>query len=115
MNRNALILAALLGLFAMAATGCVSVHRVTITDAPRKSVSFESPDAMRTFYDALLARRFPKTRKPSQIIAGQTLYTREIRPSANVAFNTGVAAADTNADGVISLREAEAYASIPAR
>ena len=115
MNKNALILTAFLGLAAMAASGCVSVHKVTIKDAPRRAVGFESAEAVRTFYDALLAKYLPLERKPSRIIAGQTLYTWETRLSSNAAFNQGVIVADTDGDGVISMREATAYESSPAR
>lgn len=113
MNSN--LLAVCLGLAGLALTGCVSVHKVTIQDAPRKAIEFESADAMRTFYDALLARLLPVERKPSRIIAGQTLYTRETKLSGNMAFNRAVTAADADGNGLISQAEATAYASRPGR
>lgn len=95
-------------------TGCVSVHKVSHTDAPRTNVKFESLAAAGTFYDALLVSRFPGAGKHSKLLVGQTLYTRETRPSANVMFNTAAATADLNADGTILESEAEAFAhSLP--
>lgn len=109
--KSAPIQCAVLGLFCLALTGCVSVHKVAIKDAPRRDMAFESPEAVRVFYDALLSRRYPKDDKPSRVTAGQTLYTRETRPSANVAFNDGASQADVDANGMITVQEARVFAS----
>lgn len=112
MDKYTIILAVGFAVASTAFTGCVSVHKVTIKDAPRKNVAFESSRAMQTFYDALLAKHLPKDGKPSRVRVGETLYTWETRFSSNLAFNDGVAAADTDGDGVISEREATTYASV---
>jgi hypothetical protein len=93
------------------ATGCVAVHKVRYNDAPRTNVEFESLAAAHTFYDKLLARNFPISGKRSKLLIGQTIYTKETRPSANVVFNAGAAAADMNGDEMISESEARAFAS----
>jgi hypothetical protein len=98
-------------LMMLLATGCVSVHKVRYKDVPRTNVQFESLTAAGTFYDALLARKFPTSGKPSKLLVGQTLYKEETRPSANVVFNTGIAAADINGDATISESEARSFAS----
>jgi len=110
MNRTPLTLAVVLTVATSLITGCVSVHKVAIKDAPRAAVSFESAEAMQTFYSAVLAKHFPTDGKPSRIIAGQTLYTWETRPSSNVVFNDAVAAADSDGNKVVSESEATTYA-----
>jgi hypothetical protein len=92
-------------------TGCVAVHKVHYKDAARRDVRFESLKASSTFYDALLAKKFPAQGKPSRIILGQTLYTWETRPSANFVFNSAVTAADLNQDELISDFEADTFAA----
>lgn len=113
MKKTALTFAVYLTITATVVTGCVSVHKVSIKDAPRKNVRFESAEAMQTFYDTLLAKHFPKDGKPSRVRVrvGETLYTSETRPSSDVAFNDGITVADTDGDGVVSEREARTYAS----
>jgi hypothetical protein len=92
-------------------TGCVAVHKVHYKDATRKEVHFESLNASSTFYDALLAKKFPSQGKQSRILLGQTLYTRETLHSANVIFNSAVAVADLDQDAIISDTEAHSYAA----
>ena len=92
-------------------TGCVAVHKVHYKDATRTDVRFESLKASSTFYDALLAKKFPPPGKDSRILLGQTLYTRETRQSANVVFNSAVAVADVNQDAIISDSEAKLFAA----
>ena len=92
-------------------TGCVAVHKVHYKDATRTDVRFESLKASSTFYDALLAKKFPAQGKDSRILLGQTLYTRETRHSANVVFNSAVAVADLNQDAIISDAEANLFAA----
>ena len=91
-------------------TGCVAVHKVHYEDATRTNVRFESLNASSTFYDALLAKKFPSQGKDSRVLLGQTLYTRETRHSANVVFNSAVAVADVNHDTIISDTEANFFA-----
>jgi hypothetical protein len=110
MKNHTSILVVGLAVISTAFVGCVSVHKVTIEDAPRHHVSFESAQAMQIFYDTLLAHHLPAGGKPSRVRVGETVYTREMRPSSNVAFNTGVAIADTDTNGVISTAEATSYA-----
>jgi hypothetical protein len=109
MNATPLILAAVTAstLF----TGCVAVHKVHYTDATRTDVRFESLKASSTFYDALLAKKFPSQGKHSRILLGQTLYTWETRHSANVIFNSAVTVADLNQDAIISDTEAHSFAA----
>jgi formate-dependent phosphoribosylglycinamide formyltransferase (GAR transformylase) len=109
MNKSPLARAVSLAMATSLITGCVSVHKVAIKDAPRTTVSFESAEAMQTFYTAVLARHFPNDGKPSRVVAGQTLYTWETRPSSNVVFNDAVAAADSDGDKVISESEATTF------
>ena len=92
-------------------TGCVAVHKVHYKDATRADVSFESLKASNTFYDALLAKKFPSQGKDSRILLGQTAYTSETRDSANVVFNSAVAVADLNQDNMISDIEAHSFAA----
>jgi hypothetical protein len=92
-------------------TGCVAVHKVHYKDATRTDVRFESLEASSTFYDALLAKKFPPPGKDSRILLGQTLYTSETRHSANVVFNTAAAVADLNQDAIISDSEAHSFAA----
>ena len=92
-------------------TGCLAVHKVHYKDTARTDVRFESVKASSTFYDALLAKKFPSQGKPGRIILGQTLYTRETRPSANLVFNSAVTAADVNQDALISEFEADTFAA----
>jgi hypothetical protein len=96
-------------------TGCVAVHKVHYKDATRTDVRFESLEASSTFYDALLAKKFPPPGKDSRILLGQTLYTSETRPSANVVFNSAVAVADLNQDAIISDAEANLFAAAKSR
>ena len=109
MNATPLILAAVTTSTLL--TGCVAVHKVHYKDATRTDVSFESLKASSTFYDALLAKKFPAQGKDSRILLGQTLYTRETRHSANVIFNSAVAVADLNQDTIISDAEAHSFAA----
>jgi hypothetical protein len=109
--NSSLSFALFVAIAATTITGCVSVHRVTIKDAPRNKVRFESAKATRIFYDALLAKHLPSSGKQSGVVLGQTVYRPETRPSPNVAFNDGVVVADSDADGVVSEREARQYAS----
>jgi hypothetical protein len=109
MNPTLLILAAVTTSTLL--TGCVAVHKVHYEDATRTDVRFESLQASSTFYDALLAKKFPSQGKHSRILLGQTLYTREKRDSANVIFNLAVAAADLNQDTIISDTEAHSFAA----
>jgi hypothetical protein len=113
MKKATITLAVCLAFASAALTGCVSVHKVTIKDAPRKTVRFESAETMRPFYEAILVKHFPKDGKPSRVRVGNTLYTWETRPSADVVFNDAVTAADTDGDGVISALEAGKYTSHP--
>jgi len=92
-------------------TGCVAVHKVHYKDARRADVRFESVGASNTFYDALLAKKFPSDGKHSRILLGQTLYTWETRDSANVIFNSAAAVADLNQDAIISDTEAHSFAA----
>ncbi len=111
MKKISIIHTVCLALASMAVAGCVSVHKVTIEDAPHKTVRFESAETMQTFYEALLVKHFPKDGKPSELLVGNTLYTRETRPSANVVFNQAVLAADIDGDGIITAQEASRYTS----
>ena len=95
----------------MLLTGCLAVHKVHYSDATRTDARFESLKASNTFYEALLARKFPSDGKPSRILFGQTLYSSETRPSANVVFNSAAAAADLNHDAFITEREANTFAT----
>ena len=109
MNATLLILAAMTTSTLL--TGCVAVHKVHYEDATRTDVRFESLKASSTFYDALLAKTFPAQGKDSRILLGQTLYTWEMRHSANVIFNSAVALADLNHDAIISDTEAHSFAA----
>jgi hypothetical protein len=111
MKTSTLTLPGLVIIAAAATTGCVSVRKVAIDDSPRKNVRFESVETMQLFYDAILVQRFPLERKPSRVQVGQTLYSSERRPSANVVFNEAAEVADINHDGVISAQEVHTYVS----
>lgn len=96
------------------ATRCVSITKLPLADEPRRQVRFESNAAMETFHDGLLARRFPREGRYSSISFGITPYNPSTRSPSNVAFNQAVISADTNHNGTISEREANAYAASPA-
>jgi len=100
-------------------TGCVSVKRYTYQDAPKSDMRFESLAAATTFYDALLAKKFP-TQQQSKGPHGDVTISlpmpymqyRQTRTSANVLFNEAATKADANHDGVISEEEARVYAQV---
>ena len=109
MNQTKFLALCVVGFASLTLLGCIAVRKVRYDDAPRTSVQFDSAEASSTFYDAILARKFPSSGKGSRILVGQTLYSSETRPSANVLFNAAVTATDANRDGMISTAEAQAF------
>jgi hypothetical protein len=94
-------------------TSCVTVRTTYYKNAARVRVRFESLRATRTFYDALIVRRFPAYEGRGNVcLAIDAPYSWKTTESADVIFNKAIAMADTNHDGVISEREAKAYASV---
>jgi hypothetical protein len=91
------------------ATGCVT--RTTVTDAPRKSVHFESAGGAQTFYDAYLTSAYPSSSRGSLAVGVPLPYYHRTQTSENVHFNRAVESADGNHDGQISEDEARAYSA----
>ena len=103
--------AALLG--ACFLTGCVDVTRYTYNDAPLTPVRFETTMAEQTFYDAILAKRYPADGPHGYVVLyvkPPIWYAHRTLKSAHVIVNEAVAAADSNHDGVITEAEAAAFA-----
>ncbi len=89
-------------------SGCVS--HISIKDEPRKNVRFSSPKAAQTFYDAYLSADSPK-RSLSLGIFVPLPYRHQTVSTDNVRFNSVVQKVDSNHDGVISDKEARAFAA----
>ena len=96
--------------------GC-SLTKTTYADAPLNSTKFESAQASQTFYNAILASRYPARHDPPKT---DNVYTIALAfgkfghytvNSNRVMLNDAMTAADTNHDGVISEAEASAYAA----
>lgn len=90
------------------ASGCVV--STTIKDAPRNPVRFASPLAAQTFYDAYLSAAYPQDRTLLSL-SMPSPYAHRTVSTDNVRFNSAVQIADSNHDGVISEKEARAFAA----
>ena len=93
--------------------GCVSATKYSYQDAPKNNVQLASVTAASTFYDAMLAKRFPAQGPPHGMVTVYVPmpYHHVTRSSSNVLLNAATAQADANHDGVISEEEAQAFAT----
>jgi PadR family transcriptional regulator PadR len=102
-------------------SGCVNLNTTYYDDAPRRDMRFASEQAATTFYNALLAERFPppplqddgqpvRDRDTLSLLVVTPLSSHHAK-SDHVIFNEAAAQADTNHDGLITEAEATAYAN----
>ncbi len=94
--------------------GCVSVQKYTYHDAPRAGTTFASEKASQTFYEALLAEKFPADGYKHSLTLFVPLpvsYYERDRDSSTILVNAALAQADADKDGVITEQEADAYAA----
>jgi hypothetical protein len=110
----------LLGFHASAAlavfllVSCVSVQKTSYQDAPLAGTTFESEKASSTFYQAVLAEKFPAKGPNTTLTLFVPLpfsYYHRDRQSSNVMLNAALAQADTDKNGVITEDEANAFAA----
>jgi len=103
MNFKMIASAALLALL----PGCVM--QTNVKDEPRQTVRFATARAAQVFYDAY---RGPIEKRSISISFGLPYAYRTV-PSDNVTFNVATRAADADHNGVITEKEANAFALSP--
>ncbi len=108
MRTTHLIIPATIALLTCLMSGCVT--HTAIKNEPRQSVRFSSPQAAQTFYDAYLSANSPEGDGSVALFVALPYQHRTVSTD-NVRFNSAVRTADSNHDGVISEKEARAFAA----
>ena len=110
MNLSAIARYSLTALL-VALPSCTSVQ--VVEKAPRIPVRFATAKAADTFYQALIAKISPGNDQ-SSVTVGVFMtppYRHTRVPSDDLQFNNAATLADRDGNGVISLSEAQAYAT----
>lgn len=104
---RAAVLAALL-----LCSGCIRHETTTYREESRVPVAFENDAAARAFYETLERTRsdYGRTESKTDVSLPVVLdHKHRVVQGESVAFNRAVRRCDTNADGVITEREARAF------
>ena len=112
MNRRIVPLLAVLLLF----PGCLVIYTEKDFVRPeekREVFRFESPEAWKTFHEALEKRERDQGTQVGFLIPFLFIYLHGVEYSENAHFNDHAMKCDADGDRAITLEEARAYSDLP--